>query len=331
MRCGSRLTEQELYRARRDLRKAGQISAPLARELAQVAGFLVWRGHLPGSYAPYGEWNKEAEAEVLQDWLAERLLSDGGLLALLDQARGVSSFRRLAEISLRQFVLNRSQRSQSKNLYARMLEMLREEDGFVVERDAARAHDIVWTLSSQPARAAFDGSDEHLLSLAFSLGDFELIRYKASAAKLSPLLSSEELRRFVIGMLEAGGPMTLTALSKALALRFDLSEADFDSLQAEQPPLVRSGERIERDVISRASAMTVIAELSQRQSVILLATRAEVTMQVLATELGCSLGTIANEQRRVGDLVKRHCDDGPEAVELLKIVGDLLYEHSGDE
>lgn len=325
------MTEEELLRARRELRETGQISAPLARELARVAGFLVWRGHLPDSYAPYGEWNKEAEAEVLQDWLAERLLRGGGLLALLDQARDASSFRRLAEISLRQFVLNRGLRSQSKNLYSRMLEILRDDEGFAVERDAARTHDIVWRLSTQSPRAAFDASDEELLSLAFSLGDFELIRYKASAAKLAPLLSSGELRRFVVGMLEAGGPMTLTSLSKALALRFDLSEADFDSLQAEKPPLLRSEERVDRDVILRASALAVIAELSRRQSLILLGTRAEVTMQVLATELGCSLGTISNEQQRVGALVKRHSEDGPEAGELLKIVGDLLYEHSGDE
>lgn len=328
------MKQVEFARAKEAFEGDRQVTRPLLDELAKVARFLIRNGHLPPSYAPYGQWDQEAAEELLGEWVSEKLLGKegGALAALFDSARTAKSFRVLAERSLRQFVLNRRERSQSQNLYDRARSLLGSEERFVVIRDAARAQDVVWGLAADPPRAAFSGGERELGGLAYSLGDFELIRYKDTAAKLAPLLSSEELIRFTQGMIVAAGPLTLSALMDALELRFDLAPVTFESLQAEKPPEPVRDLTVEEEVVLRETALVSIAELTGRQSRVLLARRAEVTVEALAKELGCSVGTVANEEKAIARILRPHCEDSEEEAQLLKIVGDLLYEGCvGDE
>lgn len=325
------LGQSELLDAKHRFVNVGEITEPLFAELAMVAHFLIQNGHLPPSYAPYGLWNEEASQELLQEWITEKLLLAGGLAANFDSAANPKSFRVLAERSLRQFVLNRRQRSQSQNLYERTMRLLKDDQSFEIAHPAERPQDVVWALRDQPPRAAFDGSERELLAFAYSLGEFELIHYKASAEKLAPLLATEELTRFTSGMINAAGPLSLGQLMVTLELRFDLAPVSFHSLQADNPPEPESDRNLEDEVVGRASGLTVIAELTSRQSRVLLSRRAEVTIEETATELGCSVGTVANEQEAIARVLRRHCQGADEEHELLKIVGDLLYESSGDD
>jgi hypothetical protein len=250
------MKQVEFARAEEAFEGDRQVTRPLLDELGRVARFLIRNGHLPPSYAPYGHWDHEAAEELLGEWVSEKLLGEegSGLAALFDAARTAKSFRALAERSLRQFVLNRRERSQSQNLYDRARSLLGSEQRFMVVQDAARPQDVVWGLAADPPRAAFSGGERELGGLAYSLGDFELIRYKDTAAKLAPLLSSEELVRFTQGMIAAAGPLTLTALMEALELRFDLAPVTFDSLQAEKPPEPVTNATLEEEVVLREIA-----------------------------------------------------------------------------
>jgi hypothetical protein len=322
----------EFERARESFEGAGEITQALLDELATVARYLIRNGHLPPSYSPYGRWDDEAAQELLGEWVTEKLLRSGGLAALFDAAMTPKAFRALAERSLHQFVLNRRERSQSQNLYERARALLENEEGFVVVRDAKRRQEVVWGLRSDPPRPVFGGGERELGALAYSLGEFELIRYRDSAAKLAPLLSSAELIRFTEGIISAAGPLSLTQLMHALELRFDLAPVETTSLQADNPPEPDPGRSLEEEVVLRQSALAAITELSSRQSRVLLGRRAEVTIEDLSVELGCSVGTITNEQTTIALVLRRHSNGGGEELELLKIVGDLLYEGSvGDE
>jgi DNA-binding CsgD family transcriptional regulator len=328
------MKQVEFARAKEAFEDDRQVTRPLLDELGTVARFLIRNGHLPASYAPYGQWDQEAGEELLGEWVAEKLLSGegGGLAALFDSARTAKSFRALAQRSLRQFVLNRRERSQSQNLYDRAKSLLGSEERFVVVQDAARPQDVVWGLGADPPRAVFPGGERELGAFAYSLGDFELIRYKDTAAKLAPLLSSEELIRFTEGMIAAAGPLTLSALMLALELRFDLAPVTIDSLQSDRPPEPVTDLTLEEEVVLREIALASISELTARQSRVLLARRAEVTVETLAEELDCSVGTVANEEKAIARVLRRHCADPEEEAELLKMAGDLLYEGSvGDE
>ena len=144
---------------------------------------------LPPIYSPTGQWDDEAERDVVGDWIAARLLGTGQLAALLQQAATPGSFLRLGELYLRRHLINRLARSQAKNLHARVSDML--SDDSVFEPASADGH---WQLAGQPAQP-WQGTDKELLAAAWRLGHFEVVRFRDDAKKLSHVLEADDLRR----------------------------------------------------------------------------------------------------------------------------------------
>jgi DNA-binding CsgD family transcriptional regulator len=318
------MTDARLRELRR-LVRAGELPEDLVTELQSVALRLARLRLLPPSFAPYGSWDDEAAAEVFAAWYADRLLAQGHLQSLLDRARTPGAFRRLAERSLRQHLVAAQDRNQRHNLFKRLVSLLDDGDRFTLVVQAARAQDRWYAL---PAAGAdpWSGSERELAAAAWSLGDFALIRYRAGATKLSPVLGAEELERFVAGLVERlDAAVTPAFLMRALALRFGLGDVEVESLQAgvsgSEPGV--AGE--EDEILLRDTARQVLAELSQRQAAVLRATVAGQPVAEMAAQLGCSAGTIVNEQRRVGEVVTRFSADDGERDRLLNIVADLLY------
>jgi hypothetical protein len=323
------VTEQELAQARASLRSSGEVGEPLLEELRAVVERLGRFGGLPASMSPFGSWDQEATEELLQGWLEGKLLR-GDLLALLDRARAVSGLRRMAEQSLRHWLLNQRERSQSQNLYSRIAGLLCDSDSYVVREDSARPQDVWWTLAAAPDAPVYAGDARMLSAVAWSLGELEVVRYSSEASKNSPLLSRTDLERFVRGMLEVTeSALTLTLLMRALQARFDLAPVHLEQLE-ENAGAVASEDEVAEEVVLRDAAWAVISELSSRQADILLGKRADESLEVLAERHGCSRATVHNELARIGAVATRYSENPREAGQILNIAGDLLYEHSGD-
>jgi hypothetical protein len=322
------VTNDEYREIRRRYREEDALDPRLAAELREIASRLVRFGGLPPSYAPYRVWDEEAEEEVFQSWYAGRLVKNGELQALLDIAATIEAFRRLGERSLRQHVLNQRERSQVQNLYVRTAELLRDDNDFAEFIAAARPQDVWWGLASWSDPQQFFGSDNDLFAAAWSLGDFEIVRYRPDAKKLAPVLAAAELKRFVAGLFGAvAALLTLSLFARVFEHRFDLGAPQLDSLDAE-PVEVAADE--EPDALElEQTAVAIIAEMTQRQAEVVVATAAEETQEDMAERLRCSVGTINNEQRRVGVIIDRHGEADEQRGNLLRKVVDLLHE--GDE
>jgi hypothetical protein len=322
------LTNDEYREIRRRYREAAQLEPRLAAELRKIASRLVRYGGLPTAYAPYRIWNEEAEEEVFQSWYAGRLVKQGQLQALLDRAATIEAFRRLGERSLRQHVLNQRERSQVQNLYARTARLLREDDDFVELVPAARPQDVWWGLSVWRHPPQFAGSDNDLYAAAWSLGDFEIVRYRPDAKKLAPVLAAAELKRLVVGLLEAvAALLTLSQFARVFEHRFDLGAVQLDSLDEE--PVEAAAEAGPDPVELEQTAIAIVAELTPRQAEVLVGTAAEETQDTMAERLRCSVGTINNEQRRIAAIIDRHAENDEQRGVVLRKVLDLLHE--GDE
>ena len=50
------------------------------------------------------------------------------------------------------------------------------------------------------------------------------------------------------------------------------------------------------------------------------------TQDAMAERLGCAVGTIINEQRRIGSIIDRHAESDDQRGILLRKVLDLLHE-----
>lgn len=322
------MNHDEYRRIRSTFAQARDIDPRLVAELRRITSRLVRFRGLPPSYAPYGVWNEEAEEEIFQSWATERLVR-GQLQALLDRAANLESFGRLAERSLRQHVLNQRERSQAQNLYWRSAELLDSDPDFERFIDAARPQDVWWGLAvwAEEPRPQFSGDDARLLAEAWALGDFELIRYRPDARKLSPLLSTPELKRFLCSLLErVQALLTLSRIMRALERRFNLGEIQLGTIET---PEAEAAAAVEPDeIVLEETALAAIAEMTARQVEVLVGTDARETIDDMSERLSCSVGTVVNEQRRVAGILDRHSEDGDQRAVMLRKVLDLLYEEN---
>jgi len=320
------MTERDLSDARQALRAGAAVPKSVIDELRSAVAGLVRSQALPPSYAPYGVWNVEAQDDVFQGWYADRLVAQGKLQALLDKARTPASLRRMAERSIRQWLLNQRARTQSQNLYARTGELLLTDDRFRCARESERASGSSWTLRHAGQEDEWAGSDEQLVSLGYALGDFAVVRYRSDAKKLSPVISNDDLGRFIEGLLAScGARLTLDAIARTMRTVFALDDVVVESLEGVRQPR-QPGRDPGEEVALMADVRAIIAELTARQAIVLLAARAETPWETTAAELNCSAATVTNEHRRIGRIIERCSESDAERDLLLRMTGDALYE-----
>lgn len=309
------MTENEFSRARSAVLAREEPPLALLEECRRIVSLMVRTSGLPTHYSPYGVWSPEAIDEVLAGWAERRLIGRGQLLAIMQRAPALPVFRRMAETSVRQYLIDSRKRSQTANLYDRVRELLAEDERFTEEGSGSGA---VWRLASA-ASEPFTGADHALGALAWSLGDFKVIRYDPQAKKLSPLLERDELLRFLSGMLGRGA-MSVSTLMRALHLRFaiddSLPDAELD------PGVAAGGEGPEAEAMFDELATSTLSELSNRQAQVLIGIDRGETTGEIAERLGCSTGTVSHERRALEATLSRlGADVGP----VLKLVLDALF------
>jgi DNA-binding CsgD family transcriptional regulator len=294
------MTPEEYIRARTEVLAGTEPSQELLDDCLHAARLMIKTSGLPAHYSPLGVWSEEAIEEAFADFTADRLLGRGQLLAMLQRAPVRPVFRRMVETSLRQDLIDRLERSQSANLYARVSHLVTDGGRY---SSSGSGSGQLWQLRDGSG-APFAGDDRGLAALAWSLGEFAVIRYKPDAKKLSPLLDSDELTRFLDGLLTANA-MDIATVSRALKLRFSLD----DPIQTEPLALDITAGPVGADprqiLIQRETATAVLAELTERQLQILLGEDQGESTRELALRLECSTGTISHERGRIAEVLAR--------------------------
>jgi DNA-binding NarL/FixJ family response regulator len=110
---------------------------------------------------------------------------------------------------------------------------------------------------------------------------------------------------------------------RTLAARFAVTDFEVDVLGETEPTSVATPP--EDEVLLKDTARYLAGELTPRQAEILLRDADKVAD--IARAVGCSVGTVINEQRRIANLVTRHSADTDERDDLLNYLADLLYEN----
>jgi hypothetical protein len=306
----------------------GQISVELLGELRAVVTRLLAFGNLPPMYSPTGRWDEDAEEEVFGDWGEARLIGGGQLAALMHQAGTARSFGRLGELYLRRHLINRLERTHATNLFGRLRTLLGDETTlFAVLIPSTHDQDVVWTQVGDGAPAvAYGGGEDQLLSLAWGLGEFETVRFREDARKLSHVLERDELIRFVTGLIAAGeGGLTLAQIVATIVTRFDLQPAHTENL-GEEAEAVASADDVVEEVSAAQLAVAVLAELSARQVEILAAQLQHESVRTIAETVHASVGTVSSEQQRSAAVLSRLSDpDHDSRSALLNALRDLLF------
>jgi hypothetical protein len=310
------MKQAEYKQARAAVIAGGDPPALLIDGCRETVKLLVRTAGLPTFYSPTGVWSDEAVEEVFADWMAFRLVGRGQLLAMLQRSPTMQVFRKMAQTSVRQHLVDGLRRSQSANLYERVEKLLANEPKFA---SAGSGPGRLWRLVEGP-ETPFEGEDQTLLGVAWGLGDFTVIRYDIDAKKLSPLLDADSLDRFVTGMIQAGA-MTVGMIMRAMRMRFSLDDqsppAEFDAEKH-----ARAGGDPGAEVLVADLVTATLSELTARQAKVLVGLVNDVPGRELAQQIGCSTGTISHEKAQITEILARLGTDAPN---VLKQVIDALF------
>jgi hypothetical protein len=308
---------------KRNYRESGEITPELYRLLLRLVAAAAHSG-LPPALSPTGRWDQEGALEAAHGWIEARLLRTKALIAAFDHADAPRPFLRSLERNFRHHLQNQRQGDELANLISRTLRLLRDDDSFTAFVEARKPSDQWWGLSEWTEPVPWQGSDAQLVAEAWAAGTFQVFRYSQRVERASPILATDELRRF-LGVFFGRLQKLLTGAHLAVVYRdrFDLGspqslELD-DQIEAEV-----SGKEEPSDGEVAGAAIAVLAELTARRVDALLLSAEGKTLEEIAENLGVSRGTADNELKRCAPVIDRHCTDGVNRAKILEKIIDSL-------
>jgi DNA-binding CsgD family transcriptional regulator len=322
------ISQSEFAVIKREYRRDRDVTL-LIPLLKTIVGRVAAEGRMPPWLSPTGNWDAEARADALQGWLEKRLLRRRDILAAFDHAAAPGPFIASLEKSFRHYLMNAAPASELENLLDRTTAMLRnEKDSFSAWTVGHEYWGLAEWVDRAPAPEPWRGSDRDLLSHAWSLGYFEIVRYGPDVGRASPILSTKDLRRFLVLLFQScKALLDKGALRTVLRERFGIGDESAAPLSDDDKiagPTTVDEHLREQD--ARAIARLVLEEMTPRQVEVIIRRHKQETLDDIAAGLGIARGTVDNEIKRVGCLVERLKQDFSEA-EIMEIVAFALsYE-----
>jgi hypothetical protein len=305
--------------------------------LLTVAGKVVIAGRYPTTYSPTGHWDEDAVTILVHDWATTKLLQRGHLEHLLLLNRTIRGFRLGLELSFRDFLISQRKRTTLDHLFRRTNQILNRDDRFKLIVSATKKAHQIWGRTDWDDREPFQGSDGDLIAAGFRIDEVPVIRYRAEAKKLSPILTDPDLAVFLLRLLdELGRPLSIGQIVTVFKHRFDLLEAHLAGLDDPVAPNQNGrpltlSETISADlttedvIVSEELASELLSEMPLRQQRALLEyAQPGATLMSVAIRLGCSKSTVDNEIRRALDLIARRTDSHGEARDVYDLILERL-------
>jgi hypothetical protein len=279
----------------------------------------------PPSYSDAGVWNDEAIADVLHDWIADRLLGRRDLTKLLAGARSVSSLRSGLTRSLRQLLTNRRERDSATNLYTRTVKLLRADPFFERVGYSSKPHEQLWGLSAQEPTGPSTATLKRRLEVAAELSDDELgvVRYGPFAAKSSPVLREPALKRFVCHLLANLGALTPADILEIMRRRFALAEPEQLELTAD---MTTHDAQPHDEAIRRVIARSILARTSEADAALLAALNVTEDVAKAAKVAGCSAADVQHALDRLLYKVAMEAVDEDDAENISGKVIESLFK-----
>lgn len=318
------LTQEQLDDARRELEN-GRLSNPLWEFLYHIVFELSHRKLLPRSLSPTGRWDRDAVDEVMQGWLTDQLVT-GGLAKAFHRVEDALGLSRFLERSLRNWLISAARKRAAPRLLQRTRALLRDSNEFTVVVSATSPWSEWWGLAEWSDASPYSGTDRDLVSQAYALGDFSILRYRSSSARSDPILSSEDLKLFVFGLFRSVGQLlTLRHLSAVFEHRFAFAytsaDVSLDVLQEE------TGVDQPDELQAEEEALRVLGSLTNRE-VQILALRYDVglTLEEAAARLGIAKSTVHNGERVALQTIREHSCNEREARIIMEKLLEMAFQ-----
>jgi hypothetical protein len=270
--------------------------------------------------------------EVAHAFVADHLLGRRRLDSLLLRSTDEVSFRRLMDATVRNYFRDELRRTARGALGRRLGEILDGDSRFRlwVAGGSRYGSASYWGLNVWVDPRPFEGLPASLAPAAWRIPGIAVVRWRADAARRSPVTDGPSLTRFLGGVLEAAdGLLTVPDLVEVATYRFSLQAAPaIISLEEPAPYPIRLSEPgPEERTVARDKAAHVYAQLSERERRVLLRMGDE-DIRSSAKELGLPKSTFFDAARRVQGVVAAALDPTDEAETVLRELELMAAEES---
>lgn len=295
----------------------------------------------PDIYAPNRVWDEDAISSLVQDFSISWLLENGRLEYYLLSCGSSSGLKSAIRSELKRYLTNQKRRSEYTNLFGRVKLVLLEDDFQLVAGRLEQINSTIWGLKEWGEKPTVQ-QREAMIEAMFTVTLPPLIKYRADSKKLSPVITTSDLRRLLReALVYLDSYIGFSLLMQSLRYRlnmFDIDEISFeqtitsDSEQtyADIIPATRSLEEV---VSSALIAEDLFDRLTDRQRkvVALYMSLQNPTVERIAEQSGVSKSTVHNELKHITDIIEALELTPDETAGTLSSLGDVCAKYINQE
>ena len=318
------MTLQEL-RAEYEAVGIGPIIWGLVRELAGA----IARRYPPGVYNDGALWSEDRLDDLAQQVVLDRLLAEGQLEYLFDQATSVESWRRLLSFQVRRTLAQRRRKTVVDRLLVRIRRLARVSPfrTQVVGR-------TVWVCHEDSRVPLVDLHDSRISEAANAVRDIPQLTARERSSRASMVYTTLDLRMLLERVLDEVGAVSERDLARIFEVLLTSHLRTFlQGPEGDYPSDEPSPDAVVEDAEMRSAVQTFVDDLSQPERWILLGKSQSISDGEIAARLGRSRPWVAQQKHRVlerlgRDLLSQFDDDRhfPAMESLLALISDSLGE-----
>jgi hypothetical protein len=322
------LTDEEFAQAATAVR-AGEVTPALYGFISRLVAAQLRSGFVSPTLSRSGAWSEEEIADATHDWLADKLLP-GALLLAFDRTSTPQALARYLERALRNWLRDKGRSRAWPRILLRARQILEQEhERFAPFDERANWMERRWGLAGWAEPETIDDENQ-VMRAVYSAPGVEIVRESGKSGRAAAILSTSDLERLLEHVLETvGGTITLAQLDRAFRHRFawafEAPAVELDQAAEEEPPL----EEVVSEALARETAITILADLTERQLEMLRQRAEGATLEQLAVMHGCSRGTADNELKRGAATIRRYLADDDLQERTLEILLALSFSERG--
>jgi RNA polymerase sigma factor (sigma-70 family) len=322
------LTDEELAAASAAVR-AGEVTDALYGFIGRLVAAQLRTGIVSPTLSSSGAWNPEAVADTTHDWLAEKLLP-GGLLLAFDRTSTPQALARYLERSLRNWLRDKARTRAWPRILLRARQILEQEhDRFVPFDNPTNWLERRWGLAGWGMSETIE-DEKQIVKAVYSAPDLAILRESAETGRAPVILSTPDLERLLTHVLKTvGGTITLAQLDRGFRHRFAWAFESPAVEWTEAADLETPPEEGRSEASARETALAILADLTARQLEMLRGRAEGATLEQLAERHACSRGTADNELKRAAAAIRGHLVEDDLRERTLEILLTLSFSERG--
>jgi hypothetical protein len=253
-----------------EVRRSGAFGQEATLELYQCVRAVARVGNYPPPEG-HGRWVLDAVVETAHDVFADAR-GPQRLVELAVKASDDASFRRLLEQVVRNYLRDQARATSKGRLIRRLRELLDVDPRFsIVPRDRPGAGNVELADGTTPG--VWNGRLSDLTSAAYKVTDVSIVRWRAEAARQSPIADAASLAAVCEAVLRAAGAsLPVSEIADVIAIRFSVSPGPVvipvDDVEP-WSPLTSLIDETATEAEIRAAAERLVVQLTPKERLVL--------------------------------------------------------------